>query len=585
MTGKRESLRHTFAQVRAIIPPGHRRKIWLLALLTAVGAVSEVVTVGSVVPFLALLSGSADAHFDWLRRLFSTLGADSREDQLIFATALLCLAALAAALFRLTLLKKTQDFAFSIGHHISVEAQRRMLLQPYSWHLEHNSSEQVAAVGKVEIVAAAVLLPLMQAMAACVLITVVAVLLLRIAPLPTLAAALALAAAYYLVGLHSRRRLQANSTRLRHAFEQRIKILQEGLGGIRDVILDGSHSSVLANFRAVDFELARARADSGFVSALPRYLIEPTAIIVIAGLALFLADRDGGLISALPLLGALALGAQRLLPLVQQLYNGWSSIAANRSLLEDVMQRLKLTIPAGQPIGPKLPFDRMVEFRDVTFTYARAAEPSVRGLSFRVPRGSRIALIGPTGSGKSTTADLLMGLLEPDAGTVLIDGVALQASNRQAWQADIAHVPQILFLADASIAQNIAMRAQPDMQRVRKAASLAQLDDVISKLPDEYETRVGERGVRISGGQRQRLALARAIYKDSAVLVLDEATSALDDETEAAVAAALETLQAQGKTIVIIAHRSRLVNTCTGLIRLRSGRIAECAGVAAAPAA
>jgi ATP-binding cassette subfamily B protein len=378
---------------------------------------------------------------------------------------------------------------------------------------------------------------------------------------------------------HARRtslaKRQANSRRFDTAFEERIRIVQEGLGGIRDVILEGSQTTVLEQFRKLDLDIARARANTAFVAAVPRYLIEPAGIIIIAGLALFLSGRQGGLVAALPVLGALALGAQRLLPLVQQLFSGWSNVAGNRSVIDDVVRRLRIAIPPIAGTGPKLPFETAIEFRDVGFTYAGAGRPAVSGLNFEVRHGSRLALVGPTGSGKSTTADLLMGLLEASDGAILVDATPLDDKNRQAWRRNIAHVPQILFLADATIAQNIAMAEQADMDRVRKAASLAQLDSFISELPDGYETRIGERGARISGGQRQRLALARAIYKESPLLVLDEATSALDDDTEAAISAALDTLQEQGRTIVIIAHRSRLIATCDEVVRLRHGRITE----------
>jgi ABC-type multidrug transport system fused ATPase/permease subunit len=553
-----------------------RRQIWVLALLTSAGAVSEVVAIGSVVPFLALLADpSATRHVPLAGRLFHSLGADTRGEQLVTATLFLCGAAIAAGVFRVILTRMTQSFAFSFGHRISVEIQRRTLLQPYSWHVAHNSSEQLATIEKVEIVATSVVLPLIQAVAASVLIFVVAAVLLQIAPLATVIAGISLGVAYYGLARFARRNLQANSRRFDTAFEERIRIVQEGLGGIRDVILEGSQATVLEQFRKLDLDIARARANTAFVAAVPRYLIEPAGIIIIAGLALFLSGRQGGLVAALPVLGALALGAQRLLPLVQQLFSGWSNVAGNRSVIDDVVRRLRIAIPPIAGTGPKLPFETAIEFRDVGFTYAGAGRPAVSGLNFEVRHGSRLALVGPTGSGKSTTADLLMGLLEASDGAILVDATPLDDKNRQAWRRNIAHVPQILFLADATIAQNIAMAEQADMDRVRKAASLAQLDSFISELPDGYETRIGERGARISGGQRQRLALARAIYKESPLLVLDEATSALDDDTEAAISAALDTLQEQGRTIVIIAHRSRLIATCDEVVRLQHGRITE----------
>jgi len=574
--GKPMRFWRSLVQLYGIIEPGRRREVWVLVLLTAAGAFTEVVTIGAVVPFLALLANSSSSqHIAWIEPVFDAIGADTHEKELVAATALLSIAAIAASLLRLLLARRTQDLVYSFGHLLSIEVQRRMLLQPYSWHVSHNSSQQLATIEKVEIVAGAVLLPLLQAGAATILTAVVLVVLLQIAPLATIVAAVSLAIVYYLLGAVARRRLEDYSSRIDIAFGQRIKILQEGLGGIRDIILDGSQAKVLSEFRAVDLQLARARANAVFVSTIPRSLIEPIGIMIIAGLALFLSDRQGGLVAAIPALGALALGAQRLLPLVQQIYHGWSAVAANRFVIHDVVQRARLTVPAVARPGPRLPFKRSIEFHDVDFTYADRMHPAITGLTFELRHGSRLALVGPTGSGKSTTADLLMGLLEPSEGRIAVDGVPLTSANRQAWRANVAHVPQMLFLADATIAQNIALSAELDIERVREAASLAQLDKFVASLPGGYATRVGERGAHVSGGQRQRLAIARAIYKDTPLLVLDEATSALDDATENAVLAALDRLQNEGRTIVIIAHRPTTIEQCDHLLRLENGRLIE----------
>ena len=560
-------------QLYAVAQVGRAREIWILVFLTACGALSEVITIGAVVPFLALLSSSGAHHAPWVDTAFARFGVRTRGDLLIITTAALCVAALAAGLFRILLTRRTQDFAFTFGHRVAVEIQRRALFQPFTWHVGHNSSEQLAMLEKVEIVADLVLLPLIQALAAAILIAVVLALLLQIAPVATLAAGLSLGAAYWVLGAFARHRLEANSKRIDKALEQRIRVIQEGLGAIRDVILGSAQLKVLDRFRSIDSGLTRTRANSAFVSAVPRYVVESAGIIVIVALSVVLAGRDGGLIAAIPVLGALALGAQRLLPLVQQLYSGWTSVIGNRFVIDDVVRRLQLVASPAPPPGPRLPFAKEVTFRGVTFAYQGTAEVAVKELTFAIPHGSRTALSGPTGSGKSTTADLLMALLEPTEGKILVDGCAIGAANRAAWQANIAHVPQLIFLADGSITENIALATDVDEQRVREAASLAHLDEFVGSLPDGYDTRVGERGSRISGGQRQRLALARAIYKNAPLLVLDEATSALDDETESAIANSLDALQNEGRTIVIIAHRSRLISTCDQVVFLQKGHI------------
>lgn len=558
-----------------ILQPGRRREVSVIILLILAGAVTEVATIGLVVPFLALLaSGPAAAGREWLEPAFRMVGAATQEEQLLAATALLCGAAVGAGIIRILLVHYTQDFVFVFGHRLSVEIQRRTLLQPYAWHAAHNSSEQLATIEKAELATSGVLLPLAQALAATVLIAVILVVLVQIAPLATVIAGITLGAAYYGLAALARNRLESNSKRLDDAFEGRIRVLQEGLGGIRDVILDGSQEEVLNRFRTIDLQAARARANSSFVSTIPRFLVESAGIVVIAAVALVLARGEGGLAAAIPVLGALALGAQRLLPLIHQVYNGWSIVTANKFVLRDLVARLQWPVPQVAESGPRLPFTRSIEFRDVVFSYADRAHPALLEISFSIDRGSRVALVGPTGSGKSTTADLLMGLLEPSSGAVLVDGVPLTRENSQSWRANVAHVPQMPFLADTSIARNIALCGEPYLDKVRAAAALAQLDAFIGSLPEGYDTRVGERGARLSGGQLQRLAIARAIYKDTPLLVLDEATSALDRETEAAILYALDRLQEQGRTIVLISHRQSTVASCDCILKFKAGRLA-----------
>jgi ATP-binding cassette, subfamily B, bacterial PglK len=562
------------AEVYATLPPTRKRKLFLLVLLMGMGAVAEVVAIGAVIPFLTLLAGpSAVLALPWVSDVFAALGADTRDRQLLYATLWLSGTAIGAGALRLFLLRETQRFVFTFGHELLVETQRRALLQPYSWHLQHNTSEQLAVIARVEMVTYSILLQLMQAITASLFTLFILALLLQVAPLPAAVAAIAVGGAYVAIAAHARSRLEAHSAEINSTFEERIRALQESYAGIRDLILDSSQGTSLEQFRAIDRRLSLARAETAFLAAIPRAVIEPIGIIVIAIVALIVSGREAGLVGALPILGALALAAQRLLPQLQQLYGAWSSIAANRWLLKDITRRLRLPVPSTKVAGPALPFSSSITFRHVSYSYPLGDRAAVADLNFTIPRGSRVALIGRTGSGKSTTADLLMGLLEPSAGEILIDDVTLDATNRARWRANVAHVPQRLFLADATIAQNIAAAADVDMERLRKAAADAQLDEFIASLPEGYMTRVGESGARLSGGQRQRLAIARAIYKQTPVLVLDEATNALDDETERAVLSALDRLQAEGRTIIIISHRGRAMDGCELTIELEGGHI------------
>jgi ABC-type multidrug transport system fused ATPase/permease subunit len=297
---------------------------------------------------------------------------------------------------------------------------------------------------------------------------------------------------------------------------------------------------------------------------------------LIAVLAYHMSFQPGGLIAAVPVLGALALAAQRLLPLLQLTYYGWTMFVGNRDNLLDVAALLEapvLTLPARR-IEQPVPFRRSIVLRDLSFSYSSDA-PALHGLNLRLDKGTRVGFIGKTGSGKSTLLDMIMGLLEPTGGAVEIDGIPLLGGNVANWQAQVAHVPQSIYLTDRSIASNIAFGQSDgdvDIERVHEAARKARIHNFIETLPDGYQTRAGERGVRLSGGQRQRIGIARALYKRASVLVFDEATSALDDDTERAVMKAISGLDRE-LTVLMIAHRLSTVAACDRVIRLDDGQV------------
>ena len=302
-------------------------------------------------------------------------------------------------------------------------------------------------------------------------------------------------------------------------------------------------------------------------------------MIAIAILATALSAQKGGGAAALPVLGAFALGAQRLLPAMQQTYSGWSSLKGYSTDLEGVLEMLQQPLPTVLEVNKKLVLNSEICFFDVCFSYGQGSKGVLNDLSLKIERGQRVGFIGSTGSGKSTTVDLLMGLLYPIKGQIFVDGLDLHdpahPERLLAWRSAIAHVPQTIYLADSSIAENIAFgvsRQQIDFDRLQLAAKQAQIASFIEASPDGYNSFVGERGIRLSGGQRQRLGIARALYKQAQVLILDEATSALDNDTEQAVMDAINQLD-RNLTVVMIAHRLSTVAKCDRVIRLDHGRV------------
>jgi len=297
--------------------------------------------------------------------------------------------------------------------------------------------------------------------------------------------------------------------------------------------------------------------------------------VLIAVIAYFLADKVNGGSGAIPVLGMLAMGAQRMLPMLQQSYSSWVSIRGGQISLGDALDLMDQPLPMYTVDPAKIRFNNSISFRDVSFKFAPESPEILCGLNIDLVKGRRIGIIGNTGSGKSTFLDVLMGLLSPTQGELLIDGVAISDENRRGWQKNIAHVPQTIFLSDASIGENIALgipRDEIDFERVRYAAQRAQLAEFVESLDQKYESRAGERGIKLSGGQRQRIGIARALYKHADILVLDEATSALDGDTETKVMQAINAME-DGLTTIIVAHRLSTLRNCDQIIELEACKI------------
>ena len=359
---------------------------------------------------------------------------------------------------------------------------------------------------------------------------------------------------YWMVIRYTKTQLKDNSKIIADQSTQRIKSLQEGLGGIRDVLIDGTQQFYCKLYHKADLLMRRVSGNNIFIAGSPRYAMEAIGMIIIAGLAYLMTKQEGGMVTAIPVLGAFALGAQRLFPALQQAYSAYSQIKGSKSSFEDVLNLLDQPIPeyADQPLPEPIPFEKEITLNNLNFRYSEDSPWVLKNVNLSLKKGSRIGFMGVTGSGKSTLLDIIMGLLPATEGGLMIDNQTINHQNHRAWQAHIAHVPQNIYLSDSTIEENIAFGIAKELinhQRVKKAAQQAQIAELIEEWKDGYQTFVGERGVRLSGGQRQRIGIARALYKQANVLIFDEATSALDNETEQAVMDAIEDL---GEEVTIL---------------------------------
>lgn len=551
----------------------------LLALML-IGAGAELVTLAAVIPFLSLMAEPAAAfNYPKLQEVFTALGW-TRPDAIVIPMTLVFLSVVATATaIRLFLLWVSNRFVFALGYDLGVSMYKNTLSQPYSYHVAVNTSEIIAAVNKVQAVINGAVRPIMDGAIALVLAIAIVTALIAIDPGATLGAAVVFILFYLITATVVRTRIRANGNRIARAQTDRVRCVQEGLGSIRDVILDQSQAHYTSTFARADQNLRYGQAQNSFLNQVPRYLIEAIGIFLIVGLALFLSQREGGLMTALPVLGALALGAQRLLPLLQKIYAAWASMASSHQMFADVLTLLDLPRRPMQPRNQitEMTFEHEIRLENVEFRYGDEREPVLKRVNVTIPKGARVGIVGPTGSGKSTLVDILMGLLPPTDGRLLVDGTTIEHENRASWQKRISHVPQHIYLTDATIAENIAMGVPSKMidpDRVAWAARCARIADFIESSPRAYQARVGERGIRLSGGQRQRIGIARALYRDADVLVFDEASSALDTATEEAVMNAINNL-APDLTMILIAHRVATLQRCDQMLRLDSGLVSE----------
>jgi ATP-binding cassette, subfamily B, bacterial PglK len=561
------------------ISPRRRQQFGLLLVLMLLASFAEIISIGAVLPFLGVLT-APERIFEHhaVQPIIKTLGLTQPEQLLLPLTIAFGATALIAGAMRLFLLWASTRLSFATGADLGISIYRRTLYQPYAVHCARNSSEVISGIsGKANSVIYSIILPVLTLISSSVMLIVILVALLSVEPTIAMAAFGGFGLIYTCIIRLTRKQLLLDSQCMARESVQVVKSLQEGLGGIRDVLIDGSQATYCQIYRNADLPLRRSQGNSTFITASPRYAMEALGMLLIAALAYTLALQPNGIAKAIPILGALALGAQRLLPVLQIAYGSWTSIQSGQAALEDALILLDQPMPyhADQPTAQPLPFKHDISLKQLAFRYSSQTPNVLNGINLTISKGSRVGFIGTTGSGKSTLLDIVMGLLQPTDGTIEIDGQLITPKNNRAWQTHIAHVPQAIFLADSTIEENIAFgvpKKQIDVQRVIQAAQQAQIADSIESWPKQYQTFVGERGIRLSGGQRQRIGIARALYKQADVIIFDEATSALDSETEQAVMQAIEGLS-DDLTLLIIAHRLTTLKNCTQIVELAAGNI------------
>ena len=541
-----------------------------------IASVAEVMSIGLVLPFLGVLTSPEQIYQHSLMQYPVQLLNITKPEQLILPLTIIFISvAIFAGVIRLTLLYATTRLSFAIGADISIDVYRRTLHQEYSVHLLRNSSEVINGIlTKTHVVVKAGITPVLMLVSAIIMLVGIVSTLLVINVQISFFAVVGFGVLYGVVIKFTRKKLKQNSKVVAYQSNAIVKSLQEGLGGIRDVLIDGSQEFYCTLYRKADLPMRRASGDNMFISGSPKFVMESIGMSLIVILAYLLTQKQGGITAAIPILGALALGAQRLIPALQQAYSSYSAIQGSRSSNQDVLDLLNQPLPirTTQNQSTEIPFKKEIVLNNISFRYSKNTPWVLKNINLKITKGMHVGFIGATGSGKSTLLDIIMGLIPPTKGEIVVDNKVITVINRQAWRGHIAHVPQSIYLSDNSIEENVAFGIPKDeinKKRVEKSIKQAKIDELIGESKDGYQAIVGEQGVRLSGGQRQRVGIARALYKQTDVLVFDEATSALDNNTELAVMKEVSELK-RDLTVLIIAHRLSTLKNCDRIIRLNN---------------
>lgn len=563
------------------------RERWRLAGVLAMGftaAIFETLGVASVLPFMALvLDPAATERFPLLQTVASAFGMESRREALLFMGGVtVAMVTIGNAAGALNILLQ-ERFAARTATRLSSALFAGYLRQPYQFHVHRDTASLAkVVVHDVRLSVMGVMVPLLFAASRCLIALGMLGLLLLHDPLVAIVVALVLGCAYATLF----RVIRARQRRWGFEFNEnnlmRQRICQEGLGAVKELQILGRERHAIERFAAATFGSAAAEASTRVVAHLPRYILEAVAFGgILLGTLLLVAGAEASAQSVLPVLALYAFAGMRLLPALQQAFASAANVRFHMNMLRDV-HRDFVNVGAGASgeeragaVPSPIAFADTLRLERVSFVYPNRELPAVREVDLEIRPNESIGLVGRTGSGKSTLADLILGVHEPTAGRITVDGVPLVGPAIRAWHRRVGYVAQHVFLANASVLENIGLGLGPDeidLEAARKAATLAQADEFIDALPLGYATVVGERGVQLSGGQRQRIGIARALYHDPDILVFDEATGALDGLTEDAVMEAIRTLR-RGRTIILIAHRLRTVEACDRIVMLEQGRV------------
>ncbi|XKE44008.1 ABC transporter ATP-binding protein/permease [Halomonas organivorans] len=573
-------------ELYSLLTHGQRRRLVFLQILVVLMACAEVAAVVAIGPFMAIVGDISRLQEDGIiADIYNGSGFQDPYSFLFWLGIGVLITLTISTMISIYTVWRLSLYGQKIGAELSIRLYKHYMKQPWLFHSRGSSNQLTSKISQeCTRITDKVIAPIMKMNAKVVMVTFMATAVFVFNPRVAVIGVLTFFASYVLLYRTVRKKLASDGQMISRTQDERFQLMAEGFGGIKDALLLGRQGIFNKRFEASSLALGRARGTSKGLSEVPRYAMELIAFGSVIFLILYLLTaHHGDLGKLLPVLSVYALAGLKLLPAFQQIYMSVSTIRSNLSAFDSIRDDLIASRytgmsysqdPAGA--GRLIPQDS-VALNNVSFRYPGKDESALSGLSLEIPANHVIGLVGPSGSGKSTAIDMLLGLIDPDEGSLTIDNRAITSDTKRAWQNSVGFVPQTIFLADASIRENIAFglpNEQIDDVKVAKSVCLAHLDDLITSLPEGLDTRVGERGIQLSGGQRQRIGIARALYDDAKVLILDEATSALDGITEKNVMDAIHDFSGK-KTIVMVAHRLATVRRCDKIYFIDNGHVVD----------
>lgn len=559
----------------------NRLTLCAVVIVTIIASAFEVISIGSLLPFLGALISPENIYYNPnFSLLIKIIRADSPENLLLPLTILFCTAAILAGTIRVYLLWLSNDVTARIGTIFSGAIYKHALHQPYETQISRNSSNVINNIIVESSAISSLLNATINLISSLIILIAILIALLFTSASIIFQAFFSLSLAYIIIGRYFSKKLLKNGAVISKNSSKTMKSLNEGFGGIRDILIDQTQNEYFKNFMEAEVPLRQANTKNQFYTNSPRFVMEAIGITIIAIMAYMMTLKNQeAIIGAIPTLGLLALAAQRLLPLLQLIYGSWSTILSHSASVEKSLSLLNSKSEYIDLIEKAHPmeFNQLLQLNNISFRYAANLPEIFNHANLSIPKGSRIGIVGETGCGKSTLMDLILGLLHPSEGNILVDGKTLNSHNLNSWRLNVSHVPQSIFLADSTIYENIAFGTPKEnisYEKVKAAASKANISNLIESWPEQYNTVIGERGIRLSGGQKQRIGIARALYKGAKIIIFDEATSALDHDTESIVMESINSLDPD-LTLIIIAHRTSTLSSCDKIYRIADKRIIE----------